>query len=263
MMTQQEQRDQALFNQIATHYARKDVVHSSKLARRSQLLMAMEPVFAQTPHFGLVVDVGCGVGAPAAYLAGRYDSYIGIDQSTEMIEAARHFNRSQGNAKFIAANVKTVILPPHTADIILSIGTLHHVTGLDDVISKLAQLARPGARFVVIEPQNGNPVIQLMRWIRGKVDESYSSEQRFFSEQELVSLLSRNGVVDLEIGYQGFLTPPLAQVILNPQAIFVPLSRLAVQIDHWLARHLRGPLQKLSFNIVLIGTFTTPEGKIE
>lgn len=260
-MIEKEQRDQALFDQIAAHYARKDVIESSKLARRSQLLTAMTPIFAQTPHLGTVVDVGCGVGAPAAYISGRYDKYIGIDQSPEMINAAQIFNRDQPQAEFMAANVKTAVLPPHTADIILSIGALHHMTGLDEVIDKLAELAKPGAKCVVIEPQNGNPIIQLMRWIRGKVDKGYSTEQIFFSEQELVSLLTRNGVDDLEIAYQGFLTPPFAQVILNPQALFVPLSRLAVRIDNWLARHLRGPLQKLSFNIVLIGTFSGPKGK--
>ena len=95
-----------------------------------------------------------------------------------------------------------------------------------------------------------------MRWVRGKVDKGYSTEQIFFSEQELVSLFSRNGVDDLTIAFQGFLTPPFAQVILNPQALFTPLSRLAIQMDSWLHKHLRGPLQKLSFNIVLIGTFT-------
>ncbi len=261
-MTDQEQRDQALFDQIAAHYARKDVILSSKIARRSQLLTAMTPIFAQTPQLGVVVDVGCGVGAPAVYLSGRYDKYVGIDQSAEMIDAAQIFNQDQTSVEFMAANIKTAVLPSHTADIILSIGALHHMTGLDEVVDKLAQLAKPGAKCVVIEPQNGNPLIQLMRWIRGKIDREYSTEQLFFSEEELVSLLTRNGVSDLEIAYQGFLTPPFAQVVLNPQALFVPLSRLAVRIDDWLAQHLRGPLQKLSFNIVLIGTFTGPEGNV-
>lgn len=255
-MTHQEARDQALFDQIATHYARKDIIQSSMLARRSQLWAAVASTLQGLPNLGTVVDVGCGVGAPAAYLSGQYDKYIGIDQSPEMIEAAQLFNRQLDNVEFMAANVKTAVLPPHTADTILSIGALHHMTELDGVVTQLAQIAKPGARFVVIEPQNGNPLIQLMRWLRGKIDKGYSTEQIFFSEQALESLFARNGITDLTTAYQGYLTPPFAQVILNPQAIFVPLSRLAIQIDNWLHAHLRGPLQKLSFNIVLTGTFS-------
>lgn len=255
MATEQELRDQELFDQIAAHYARKDIVQSSMLARRSHLLAAMTPIFQQTPTLGTVVDVGCGVGAPALYLNGRYQRYIGIDQSPEMIEAARVFNRAQEQAEFMAANVKTAVLPPHTADVILSIGALHHMTDLDEVMAKLVQLAKPGARFVVIEPQNGNPLIQLMRWVRGKIDKGYSTDQIFFSEAELVALFQRHDIADLSIAFQGFLTPPFAQVIINPQALSVPLSRLTIRLDSWLHKHLRGPLQKLSFNIVLTGTF--------
>lgn len=259
MATEQELRDQELFDQIAAHYARKDVVQSSALARRSQLLAAMEPVLARVPDLGTLVDVGCGVGAPALYLHGRYQRYIGIDQSPEMIEAAHIFNREQGGAEFKAANVKTAVLPANTADVILSVGALHHMTGLDEVMARLVEIAKPGAHFVVIEPQNGNPLIQFMRWLRGKVDKGYSTDQIFFSEEELVALFRRHGVSDLVVAFQGFTTPPFAQVILNPQALFVPLSRLAIRLDGWLHHRLRRPLQKLSFNIVLTGTFTKPE----
>ncbi len=260
MATEQELQDKELFDQIAAHYARKDVVQSSALARRSQLLAAMEPVLAQMPDLGTVVDVGCGVGAPALFLHGCYQRYIGIDQSPEMIEAARIFNREQDKAEFMAANVKTAVLPPNTADTILSIGALHHMTDLDEVMAQLVAIAKPGAHFVAIEPQNGNPLVQFMRWVRGKIDKGYSTDQIFFSEDELVTLFRRHGVNDLAVAFQGFTTPPFAQVILNPQALFVPLSRLAIGLDGWLHRYLRGPLQKLSFNIVLTGTFTKPEG---
>lgn len=258
-MISQEKRDQALFDQIAAHYARKDIVASSALARRGQLLSAMEPTLRQSPRLGTIVDIGCGVGAPAAYLAGHYDRYIGIDQSVEMIAAARVFNRDQAGAEFIADNVKTAVLPDNTADLILSVGALHHMTELNEVMAHLVQIARPGARFVVIEPQNGNPIIQRLRWLRGKIDKGYSTDQIFFSRQELAALFQRHGITRLAVAYQGYLSPPFAQVIINPQALSAPLSRLSVRIDNWLHQYLPGPLKKLSFNIVLTGGF--PEQK--
>ena len=70
--TEREQADRALFDRIAPHYAQKDVVASSALARQRQLLAAIETVLHQREDLGTVVDVGCGAGAPARYLAGYY-----------------------------------------------------------------------------------------------------------------------------------------------------------------------------------------------
>lgn len=250
-----ESRDQTLYDAIAAKYMRKDLVPSSAMARKSQLFAAIKPVLQKRGNLGTIVDIGCGIGAPGVFLNGRYAHYIGLDQSAEMIEAGKQFNQDLENVTLIADNVKASSVPDNTADLILVVGALHHMTGLDDVMQSMVRMAKPGADFVIIEPQNGNPLIQFMRWIRTKIDATYSEEQIFFSEQELLDLLQRHGVKQLNIAYHGFLATPFAQVIINPQIISVPLSRFAIWIDSWLNHHLRGPLRKLSFNIVLTGTF--------
>ena len=254
-----EQADRVLFDRIASRYARKDLIASSSLARKSQLLSAIKPVLGELPNLGTVVDIGCGVGAPARYLDGHYERYIGIDQSEEMIRAAVVFNRGNPRAEFIAKNVKSRDLPQNIADVILSDGALHHVVELEETIDSLVRIAKPGAFLVVREPQNGNPLLQVMRWIRGIVDSSYSREQIFFSEEDLRELFANHSVVNLSVGFQGFLTPPFAQVILHPQALSAPLSRVAIQVDSWLNVHLPGWLRKLGFSIVVIGRFTKSE----
>jgi SAM-dependent methyltransferase len=251
----QEQRDRALFNRIAGRYARKDIVQSSALARRNQLQMALQPILAQTKSLGVIVDVGCGVGAPAKYLAGRYDRYIGIDHSAELVKAATLVHDGNPNVEFIAADIQDVNLPPHTADLILSDGGLHHMPDLDAVMTRLRQIAKPGAWFVAREPQNGNPFIQAMRWLRGRLDGDYSTEQQFFSESQVRELCRRHGLQQVDVSLQGFFIPPFAQIILNPQAIAVPLSRLANRLDNTLNTYLPRPLRRLSFNLVVIGRF--------
>jgi SAM-dependent methyltransferase len=250
-----ELADEALFDTIAEHYARKDSVASSSMARRSQLLYAIRPVLNDQPNLGTVVEIGCGVGAPAQYLMGRYERYIGIDQSEEMIEAARLFNQGNPRAKFLVRNARAPDLEPAVADTILSSGALHHMTELDEVMESLVRIARIGAYLVVIEPQNGNPLLQLMRWVRGKMDPSYSSDQVYFSERDLTDLFRGHGINDLFIDFEGFLSTPFAQVVLFPQVLSTPLSRAASRIDPWLAESLPGPLKRLSFNIVIIGRF--------
>ncbi len=251
-----EELDRHLFDRTAPKYAKKDLVASSSIARRFQLLSALRPVLRELPCLGIVVDIGCGVGAPAHYLLGLYEQYLGIDQSREMILVAQALNQSNRGADFRVANVKQVDLPPDMADLILSIGALHHMTALGEVMDALSKIAKPGAFLVLIEPQNSNPAIQLMRRARTILDRSYSSDQVFFSETELVDLLAGHGITDLVVDYQGFISPAFAQVVMYPQVLSVPLSRMATRMDLWLASHLPKRMKRLAFNIVIVGTFT-------
>lgn len=257
-----EQRDQQLFDQIAAHYARKDRVPSSAVARKTQLFFALQPLLAERANLGTVVEIGCGIGAPARYLHGYYERYIGIDHSPEMIRMAAVYNKGNPRAHFIAGNIKAIDLP-HTADLIFADGALHHMTNLDDVMAHLASIAKPGAFLVAREPQNGNPLIQALRRLRATVDSAYSEEQIYFSEAQIIELFQRHGLTDLRTDFQGFFIPPFAQVVINPQRLTTPLSCLAGHIDKWLQAHLSRTLKKLSFNIVAIGVFpkSSPPGE--
>jgi SAM-dependent methyltransferase len=156
----------------------------------------------------------------------------------------------------LADNIKEANVPDHSADVILSIGALHHMTDMDEVFRSLKRYAKPGTVLVAVEPQRGNPLIQLLRFIRGRMDGDYSEEQHFFSKEELAALFQRNGLQDVELRYHYYLTPPFAQVVFQPQAIFEPLSRLAVRGDRWLGRKMPAFLQPLSFNLIATGQFT-------
>lgn len=250
-----EDRDQELFDVIAKKYMRKDLVPASSFSRKQQLLTALKPLLGEAKSLGTIVDIGCGIGAPAKYLDGHYLQYIGVDQSAEMVRVAELFNQSHSQASFVADSVKNTQLKKNTADMILSIGALHHMTELEIVMGNLVKIAKPDADFVVVEPQNANPIIQSMRWLRGKIDKGYSEEQIFFSEEELTNLFARHGVINLKISYQGYLSTPFAQVIIPPQFITLPLSRLSIRIDKWLQNHLKWGLEKLSFNIIITGKF--------
>ncbi|PZD74272.1 2-methyl-6-phytyl-1,4-hydroquinone methyltransferase [Acaryochloris thomasi RCC1774] len=256
MSTQEiERQDQALFDQIALQYGQKDRTLSSSIARKGQLLSALQPLLKQTPSLGTVVDIGCGVGAPAQYLQGFYDHYIGVDQSSEMIRVAEVLNQPCNKTQFVASNIKAMTLPDHIADVVLVVGALHHMTDLEAVMGCLVKLAKPGAYLMVIEPQKANPLIQGMRWLRTKIDRGYSEDQIFFSEQELVDLLHQHNISIHDLTYRGFLSPPFAEVIIPPQFLSRHLSQWALTIDRWFDRYLPQPLHKLSFNICITGVF--------
>ena len=250
-----EIRDQQLFNQIAQAYTQKDLTPSAIIARQYRVMCVVESILKTTANLGVIVDLGCGVGAPAKYLHGHYQQYIGVDQSAELITAAETFTRDLPLVKFVVGNAKDTSLPDNTADLILSVGALHHMTDLDAVFQEMRRISKPGARLAVIEPQNGNPIIQIMRWLRARLDGSYSEEQIYFSEASLRELFLRNHIENVQTNYYGYASTPFAQVILNPQSITTSLSYHSVNLDKWLTKHLPTSLRKFSFDVAVSGSF--------
>lgn len=252
-----EKKDQELFNNIAYQYARKDKVKSSIIARRSQILTAIKSIQKKNEKIGLIIDVGCGIGATANYLNGYYDEYIGIDQSEELISIAKQMSYG-ANAGFVNLNVKDISSDQFSgrkADLIIMIGALHHMTEFDKVFNTIKNVTKPGTKFLALEPQNGNPFVQILRRIRKHLDPSYSKEQVFFSPDAIRNILTSNGISVSGIRYQGYFVPIFAQIILKPQIIAVPLSIFAVNLDAVIERYLPNFLKKLSWNLIVYGEF--------
>ena len=251
-----ERDEERHYNTFAEHKTRRDVIASSRIPRRDIVLRAVRPVWeARGGSLGCIVDVGCGIGASAVYLNGHFDRYVGIDFSRGMIELGRTFTAGVPNVELIHANVKDASLPRGIADVVYLDGALHHMTNAADVMQSLRRLAKPGAWFVAREPQRANPFIQILRTLRMRLDPSYSSQQSFFSKREIVTLVEAGGLQSVEARYQGFLTPPMAQVVLNPQAVFAPLARLIVSLEGVAERIMIGPTAALSWNITVYGRF--------
>ena len=250
-----EAKDKALFDQIADHYARKDVIASTRLARQAIVRRAMHPVIKTKGSLGILVDVGCGMGAQAAYLDSHFERYIGIDYSDGLVEIGRQSFVDRDDIEFIVSNVKNEDLPEGIADTVLVVGALHHMVDLNEVMEALQRIAKPGAHFIAIEPQRGNPLIQGMRRARVKLDRQYSPDQHFFSQQELLGMLDLVPMSEKRVEYQGFLTPPFGQAGVRPQSVFLPLSYVACFLEPLAERLCVGPLAPLSWNAVAYGRF--------
>ena len=252
-----EKKDKKLFNTISKQYAKKDIAKSSMTARRHQVLFAMNPLLNAGEKIDTIIDIGCGVGASAIYLKNYFNKYIGIDYSKKLINIARDKNTNK-NVSFINANIKDLnqdTITNNSADVIISIGALHHMTEVDRAMNSLKKFARSGTFFVALEPQNTNPLIQLMRKMRKKLDSSYSEQQVSFSPHDLKRLLTSNGLKLIDMRYQGYFVPPFAQVVLRPQIIFVPLCYIAIFLDNIIEKYLPNFIKKFSWNVVVIGKF--------
>jgi ubiquinone/menaquinone biosynthesis C-methylase UbiE len=251
-----ESRDRQLFDSIAAEYARKDRVRSSSIVRRYQLYCALKPLLETGQSLGKIIEIACGIGAPAHYLDGLYDRYIGIDYSQQQIEAAKIFNQGNIKASFMAVNIKSVGLVDAKADIILAVGALHHMTDHTAVFDSLKRLAKPGAYFIAIEPNRGNAMVQILRQLRARLDKGYSEEQQYYLAEELRTLVETGGLTDISVSPEGYFSPPLAQVIIHPQLLTIPLSSLLVAIDKLIDNRKSSLLNKLSWNLVVRARFS-------
>ena len=251
----QEQSDQDLFNQISDHYAKKDFVNSTRIARHAIVRRALRPLLDQSNSLGTVIDIGCGVGAQVEYLGNKFDRYIGVDYSEKLIEIGRRRFANRVDVELVAANIKEAPLPEKSADTVLAVGALHHMTDLGGVMAALRKVAKPSAYFVAIEPQRGNPLIQGMRRLRMKLDKNYSSDQHFFSSAELLRVLDLVPMTNKQVEFQGFVVPPFSQAGIRPQWIFLPISHLAVTVEPFIEKLCAGRLSRFSWNAVAYGQF--------
>jgi SAM-dependent methyltransferase len=227
-----EERDRELFNRIAASYAQKDVLPSTRHARKWLLMRALRSVIADNGgRIGVVVEIGCGAGAQALHLESVCERYIGIDYSESLIDAGRQLLAGAAHAELRCVNIKSAEMPAGIADLALVVGALHHMTELDLVMQRVRHLIRPGGHVVLMEPSRSNPTVQFLRWIRTKIDSGYSAEQHYFSRSELSELLVRAGAKDVRVEYQGFASPPFAQVAVGPQWLALPIAKLSTATE--------------------------------
>jgi SAM-dependent methyltransferase len=95
-----------------------------------------------------VLDVGCGLGRHAPALAAAFDSYLGVDISPRMVEAARELHRDLGNARFETGDaVELPGLDPGAFDLVTCQLVLIHLPTEADVkraVARLVEVLAPG-----------------------------------------------------------------------------------------------------------------------
>ncbi len=144
-----------------------------------------------------ILDLGCGNGRFARFLErnpglrhGRPLSYVGIDQSRELVEAAASACAGRDHIRFEVNDIETCVLEEATCDLVTLFGVLHHLPGFDarrQVLERAASSVAPGGLLALacwqfadapgfedrrldwdlesgIEPADLEPGDHLLRW---------------------------------------------------------------------------------------------------
>jgi SAM-dependent methyltransferase len=244
-----ESKDMDLFNSISKSYCDKDIQKQSSIARKYRLTSSLEKAFVKSD--ARILEVGCGAGFSVQYLDIDYKEYAGVDYSSGLIDYAKTYN-SNTRASFICANIKD-FNPDQKFDVIFMIGVLHHFDDMDSVMMHLHNLLSEGGVIIANEPQSSNPLIQLLRKSRGKLDKGYSLDQIQFSPNSLEEVFKRNQLNNVQTFSQGIFSTPFAEVIIKPKVIAIPLSKIAVFFDKNIEKHFSKLLKWLSWNLIVIG----------
>lgn len=247
--TERAQADREHFDSIAGKYVAKDLVPSSKCARKLRLESMLGHIPMQPTW--RILEVGCGAGFAATYLRGRYASYLGCDHSQELIRAAGEYN-SGPDVTFLNMDIED-LADSEEFDLIFMVGVLHHLANRPSVMARLKTLLRPGGFLAVNEPQPSNFLISMARQMRASMDAMYSDDQDELEGDEIRDLFESAGLTDVEIIPQGVFSTPFAEVPMRPDWLVAPIARAACSADALFEPRLARFLKPLTWNLTAIG----------
>jgi SAM-dependent methyltransferase len=138
-------RDDAVVDDFGDEWARFDqsALSQEEWERIAASYFAALP-WDVVPPDALAVDVGCGSGRWAQWMAPRVGRLVCVDASRQAVQVARRALRGHANTVVVQASVDAVPVAPGTADIVYSLGVLHHVPDTAAAIADCAALLKPG-----------------------------------------------------------------------------------------------------------------------
>jgi SAM-dependent methyltransferase len=109
------------------------------------------------------VDLGCGAGLDALYMAEKFpriDSILGIDLAPEMLaHATRAAGRlTQGNIRFMAADMERLPLAPGCADLVTVNAALNLAAGIGGALDEIYRILEPGGRLIARDLVRDGPL---------------------------------------------------------------------------------------------------------
>ncbi|GAA1984641.1 methyltransferase domain-containing protein [Catenulispora subtropica] len=109
--------------------------------------------YAGLPEGAHVLDVGCGIGGPALYLAGTLGcSVVGVTLSAQQAARATEKARAAGLAdlaEFHQLDALSTGFPDESFDVVWAVESLMHIEDREAFFAEVHRLLRPGGRLAI------------------------------------------------------------------------------------------------------------------
>ena len=187
--------------------------------RVNHILQAIQPI---APHHQML-EIGCGTGEYANLFAQQAGLHVvAADICVPFIEEARRLYQSP-NLQFECIDFTDTAainaqFGNQAFDSVVGNGILHHMYyHIDEVLSKLHALLKPGGRFAFLEPNLYNPYIATIfqipfarKWAR------LEPSEMAFSAAFIAERLQKSGFDDISVEYHDFLIPGTPAALIQP-----------------------------------------------
>jgi len=107
-------------------------------------------VYNELRNYGIILDVGCGIGSFEQYLQNL--NIIGLDISEEMLKEAR----KRSNKTFVQGNVEVLQFNDSKFDAVFSVTTLEFLDEYRKAIKEIVRVTKPKGKLLVmmLNPQS-------------------------------------------------------------------------------------------------------------
>ena len=109
--------------------------------------------FADVPSGASVLDVGCGIGGPALYLAGAHGCTVkGVTLSADQAKRANEKAREAGLnelAVFVQQDAMSNTFPDESFDVVWAVEVLMHIPDRASFFAEMFRLLKPGGRLAI------------------------------------------------------------------------------------------------------------------
>jgi len=127
----------------------KKFVNSKRQAEKN--IRIAEQLFGEidSSNVKMVLEVGCGIGMLASYLAKKYGWHVtGIDLDPEQIERAKSEYTENEYLKFFEADATKLLFGKGEFDMVLSFDVLHHIPCWDRAIEEINRVLKPKGFYI-------------------------------------------------------------------------------------------------------------------